>query len=93
MTTHPTLGAIRSILAKHPDLETWVGHFEMRLPELAKVERLAGFGASDRVLEVGCGNGRSPPRTLPLQSPPSLRRTFRRRIHRPTRSDSNARWN
>ena len=59
MTTHPTLDAIRGVLAEHPDLETWVGHFEMRVPELAAVERLAGFGPNDRVLEVGCGNGLS----------------------------------
>ena len=57
MTTHPTLDAIRGILAEHPDLETWGGHFEMRVPELAAVSQLAGFGPNDRVLEVGCGNG------------------------------------
>ncbi len=57
MTTHATLDAIRGILAEHPDLETWAGHFEMRVPELAEVSQLADFGPDDRVLEVGCGNG------------------------------------
>ena len=66
MTVHPTLDAIRGVLAEHPDLETWVGHFEMRVPELAEVERLAGFGSSDRVLEVGCGNGLSAAYFAPL---------------------------
>ncbi len=42
MTTHPTLDAIRGILAEHPYLETWAGHFEMRVPELAAVKQL-GF--------------------------------------------------
>ena len=57
MSTHPTLHAIRGILAEHPHLETWVGHFEMRMPELAAVDQLAAFGPDDRVLELGCGNG------------------------------------
>ena len=66
MTVHPTLDAIRGVLAEHPDLETWVGHFEMRVPELAEVERLAGFVSTDRVLEVGCGNGLSAAYFAPL---------------------------
>ena len=66
MTAHPTLDAIRGILAEHPELETWAGHFEMRVPELVAVERLAGFGPNDRVLEVGCGNGLSAAYFSPL---------------------------
>ena len=50
---------LESKIKAEPELNTWKGHLELRLPELQQILELANLQPSETVLELGCGNGLS----------------------------------
>lgn len=48
---------ILQVIGADPQLQTWSGHLDIRIPELRRLDALAGLHPTDRLLEIGCGNG------------------------------------
>lgn len=48
---------ILRVIGADPQLQTWSGHLDIRMPELRRLDSLAGLRPTDRLLEIGCGNG------------------------------------
>lgn len=44
-------------ISVRPDLQTWHGHLDVRLPELRAIRSAAGLTGVGTLLEIGCGNG------------------------------------